>query len=213
MGFPSRDGAPSPPPLSPFLSFIFFPTCFWRQWSAFLVAWCPLPAYRSCFVKFAQRWNVPLRNLWGRKWSSRPIPPPSFPLLTDFKIGHIKADLPVWHTEVGPKKVTGMLIRLRTTYEDHRREKRQPPWVFALIFSATCKRHSYLLFCFTMLLPWSLDFHRGPWGFPRGKPSSHVLSLLLSLHPQLICWSVVFSWGYHMGFCFIQRIITVLLKS
>ena len=78
MGFPSRDGAPSPPPLSPFSSFIFFPTCFWRQWSAFLVVWCPLPAYRSCFVEFAQRWNVLLRNLWGRKWSSRPIPLPSF---------------------------------------------------------------------------------------------------------------------------------------
>ena len=80
MGFPSRDGAPSPPPLSPFSSFIFFPTCFWRQWSAFLVAWCPLPAFRSCFVEFARRWNVLLRNLWGRKWSSHPIPPPSFPL-------------------------------------------------------------------------------------------------------------------------------------
>ena len=49
MGFPSRDGAPSLPPLSPFSSFIFFPTCFWRQWSAFLGAWCPLPAFRSLF--------------------------------------------------------------------------------------------------------------------------------------------------------------------
>ena len=28
MGFPSLDRAPSPPPLSPFSSFIFFPTCF-----------------------------------------------------------------------------------------------------------------------------------------------------------------------------------------
>ena len=84
MGFPSRDGAPSPPPLSPFLSFIFFPTCFWRQWSAFLVAWCPLPAYRSCFVEFAQRWNVLLRNLWGRKWSSHPIPPPSLQFLQNW---------------------------------------------------------------------------------------------------------------------------------
>ena len=37
MGFPSQDGAPSPPPLSLFSSFIFFPTCFWRQWSAFLL--------------------------------------------------------------------------------------------------------------------------------------------------------------------------------
>ena len=77
---PSGDGAPSLPPLSPFLSFIFFPTCFWRQWSAFLGAWCPLPAFRSYFVEFTQGWNVLLMNLWGRKWSSRPIPPPSFPL-------------------------------------------------------------------------------------------------------------------------------------
>ena len=66
---PSRDGAPSPPPLSPFSSFIFFPTCFWSQWSALLGAWCPLPACRSCFVEFTQRWNVLLMNLWGRKWS------------------------------------------------------------------------------------------------------------------------------------------------
>ena len=41
--FPSQEGSPIPrapslPPLSPFSSFIFFPTCFWRQWSAFLVA-------------------------------------------------------------------------------------------------------------------------------------------------------------------------------
>ena len=28
LKFPSRDRAPSPPPLSPFSSFIFFPTCF-----------------------------------------------------------------------------------------------------------------------------------------------------------------------------------------
>ena len=69
LKFPSRDGLPFPPPLSPFLSFMFFPTCFWRQWSAFLVAWCPLPAYRS-FLEFARRWNVLLRNLWGRKGSS-----------------------------------------------------------------------------------------------------------------------------------------------
>ena len=79
LKFPSWDRAPSPPPLSLFSSFIFFPTCFWRQWSAFLVAWCPLPAYRSCFVEFVQRWTVLLRNLWGRKWSSHPIPLPSVP--------------------------------------------------------------------------------------------------------------------------------------
>ena len=50
---------------------------FRRQWAAFLGAWCPLPAFRSCFVEFAQRSNVLSMNLWGRKWSPRPIPPPS----------------------------------------------------------------------------------------------------------------------------------------
>ena len=73
----SQDRAPSLPLLSLFLSFIFFPTSFQRQWAAFLGAWCPLPAFRSCFVEFSQRSNVLLMNLWGRKWSPRPIPPPS----------------------------------------------------------------------------------------------------------------------------------------
>ena len=101
LKFPSRDGAPSPPPLSPFPSFIFFPTCFWRQWSAFLVAWCPLSAYRSCFVEFAQHWNVLLRNLWGREWSSRPIPPPSLilPWSLDLKHWVIRKTLMLWKTE------------------------------------------------------------------------------------------------------------------
>ena len=56
---------------------IFCPTSFQRQWAAFLGAWYPLPAFRSCFVVFAQRSNDCLINLWGRKWSHRPIPPPS----------------------------------------------------------------------------------------------------------------------------------------
>ena len=71
----SQDRAPSLPLLSLFLSFIFFPTSFWRQWAAFLGVWCPLPAFRSCFVEFTQRSNVILMNLWGRKWS--PWPPSS----------------------------------------------------------------------------------------------------------------------------------------
>ena len=57
-----------------FLSFIFFPTSFRRQWAAFLGAWCPLPAFRSCFVAFTQHLNVLLMNLWQRKWSPHPIP-------------------------------------------------------------------------------------------------------------------------------------------
>ena len=73
----SREGAPSLPLLSLFLSFLFCPTSFRRQRAAFLGAWCPLPAFRSCFVEFSHRSNVLSMNLWGRKWSPRPIPPPS----------------------------------------------------------------------------------------------------------------------------------------
>jgi len=34
--------------LSLFLSFVFCPTSFRRQWAAFLGAWCPLPVFRRC---------------------------------------------------------------------------------------------------------------------------------------------------------------------
>ena len=49
---PSREGSPSLALLSLFLSFIFSPTSFRRQWAAFLG---PQLAIRSCFVKFALR--------------------------------------------------------------------------------------------------------------------------------------------------------------
>ena len=73
---PSWDGSPSLTLLSLFLSFIFCPTSFWRQWAAFLGVWCPLLAIRSCFVEFAQHSNYLLMNLWERKWSPHPIPLP-----------------------------------------------------------------------------------------------------------------------------------------
>ena len=76
LRLPSWDGSPSLPLLS--LSFIFCPTSSWRQWAAFLCAWCTMPAFRSCFVEFAQRSNVLSVNLWGRKWSPRPISLPSY---------------------------------------------------------------------------------------------------------------------------------------
>ena len=60
-----------------FVSFIFCPTSFQREWAAFLGAWCPLPVFRSCFVELAQCSNDLLMNLWGRKWSPCPIPLPS----------------------------------------------------------------------------------------------------------------------------------------
>ena len=63
LQLPSWDGSPSLNLLSLFLSFIFCPTSFRRQWAAFLGAWCPLLAIRSCFVQFAQHSNVLLMNL------------------------------------------------------------------------------------------------------------------------------------------------------
>ena len=75
--FPVQDGSLSVRPLSLFLSFIFCPISFWRDWAGFLGIWCPLPTFRSCFVEVAQHSNDLLVNLWGRKWSSCPIPPQS----------------------------------------------------------------------------------------------------------------------------------------
>ena len=49
-----------------FLSFIFCPTSFQREWAAFLSAWYP-PVFRSCFVEVAQHSNDLLMHLWGRK--------------------------------------------------------------------------------------------------------------------------------------------------
>ena len=69
-GLPPQDGSQS----WTLLSFIF---PFQRKWAAFLGAWGPPPVFRSCFVKVAQHSNDLLMNLWGRKWSPHPIPPPS----------------------------------------------------------------------------------------------------------------------------------------
>ena len=88
LRLPSQDGAPSLPLLSLFLSFIFFPTSFWRQWAAFLGAWCTLLAFRSSFVEFSV-FKCSFDELWGRKWSPRPIPPPSSTLY--FKHSNISA--------------------------------------------------------------------------------------------------------------------------
>ena len=54
---PPRDGSPSLTFLSLFLSFIFCPTSFWRQWAAFLGAWCPPPVFRSCGICSAFKWS------------------------------------------------------------------------------------------------------------------------------------------------------------
>ena len=78
LWLPPWDGSPSVTLLSLFLSYVFCLTSFWRQWAAFLGAWCPLPVFRSCFVVFAQRSNDLLMNLWGRQWFPCPIPLPSW---------------------------------------------------------------------------------------------------------------------------------------
>ena len=65
LRLPSRDGSPSLPILSLFLSFSFFPTSFQRQWADFLGALYLLPAFRSSFVEFTQCSNVLLIIFWG----------------------------------------------------------------------------------------------------------------------------------------------------
>ena len=75
---PPQDGSLSLDLLPLILSFIFCPTSFRRGWAAFLDGGCPPPVFKSCFVIFAQRSNDLLMNLWGRKWSPGPIPPPSW---------------------------------------------------------------------------------------------------------------------------------------
>ena len=75
---PLQVRSPSLTLLSFFLSFIFCPTSFQREWAAFLSAWCPPPAFRNCFVEVSQHSNDLLTHLWGRKWSPCPIPPPSW---------------------------------------------------------------------------------------------------------------------------------------
>ena len=47
-----------------FLSFIFCPTSFLREWGSFLGAWCPLPVFRNCFEEVAQYSNDLLMNFW-----------------------------------------------------------------------------------------------------------------------------------------------------
>ena len=51
------------------LSSIFCPAALQREWAAFLGAWCPPPAFRTCFVEVAQHSNNLLMSLWEKKWS------------------------------------------------------------------------------------------------------------------------------------------------
>ena len=83
---PPQDGSLSLNLLSQFSSFIFCLISFGSDWAAFLGAWCPPLVFRSCFVEVVKHPNDLLMNLWGRKWSPHPIPPPSldFPLSMGF---------------------------------------------------------------------------------------------------------------------------------
>jgi len=73
--FPGRNSVP--PSFVSFFVFYIFSYLLSKTWVTFLGAWCPLPAFRSCFVEFTWRLNVLLMNLWGRKCCPRPTPPPS----------------------------------------------------------------------------------------------------------------------------------------
>ena len=73
--FPGQDSVP--PSFVSFFVFYIFSYLHSKTWVAFLGAWCPLPASRSCFVEFTRRLNALLMNLWGRKCSPRPTPQPS----------------------------------------------------------------------------------------------------------------------------------------
>ena len=75
---PPQDGSLSLTLLYLFLSFIFCPTSFQREWPASLGAWCPPQVFTSCFVEVAHHSDDLLMNLWGRKWSPLSIPPPSW---------------------------------------------------------------------------------------------------------------------------------------
>ena len=79
-----------PPSFVSFFVFYIFSYLLSKTWVAFLGAWCPLPAFRSCFVEFTQLLNALLMNLWGRKCSPHPTPPPSWLL----RLKNINLNLP-----------------------------------------------------------------------------------------------------------------------
>ena len=94
LRLPPWNGSLSLTLLSLFLSFIVCPTFFWRQWAAFLDAWSPLLAFRSCFVVFAQSSNDLLMKFVGKKvvsWSYSSailgLPPHSFLYYTVYYTG------------------------------------------------------------------------------------------------------------------------------
>ena len=61
---PPWDGSLSLTLLSLFLSFIFCPTSFWRDWSAFLGAWCPCQRSEVVLCKL-----LSIQMIFWWKWS------------------------------------------------------------------------------------------------------------------------------------------------
>ena len=95
LRFPSWDGtsllvqSSLPTSFVSFFIFYIFSYLFLKTMICFFGGWCPLPAFRSCFVEFTQSWNVLLMNLWGRKWSPRILPLPSFQFTLYLNFWHI----------------------------------------------------------------------------------------------------------------------------
>ena len=88
---PPQDGSPSLTFVSlSFFSFIFCPISFWREWAAFLGAWCPLPAL-FCGSCSTFKWTFD--EFVGEKVVPCPIPPPSWDHPAGLGIFHGPTDL------------------------------------------------------------------------------------------------------------------------
>ena len=77
LRLPSQDGFLSLPLLSLFFIFYIFSYLLSKTMGCLSGCLMSSASIRKCFVEFAQRSNVLSMNLWGTKWSPRPIPLPS----------------------------------------------------------------------------------------------------------------------------------------
>ena len=71
---PSQGQVSIPNSLSLFLSFIFCPTSFWREWAAFLGDWCPLSAFRSLFCGSCSAFKWSFGEFFCGRESGFPVP-------------------------------------------------------------------------------------------------------------------------------------------
>ena len=77
--FPGRNSVPSLFCLFFCLLYFFLPP--FEELGCFSGCLMSSASIQSCFVEFTRRLNALLMNLWGRKCSPRPTPPPSWLLL------------------------------------------------------------------------------------------------------------------------------------